>query len=102
MSSEGKVALLTGCSHRGIVNIMSRALKYDPQINVVVGGFHLYDPSSFKTESRAVIEGVARELEYLGPKYYTCHCTGTKAFQLMHSILGEKVSYLGTGKSVQF
>ncbi|MFW5684064.1 MAG: MBL fold metallo-hydrolase, partial [Spirochaetota bacterium] len=58
---------VTGCSHRGIVNIVRQA---DP-VRVVVGGLHL----AHEPEER--VAAVAHELAELGvEELWVGHCTG--------------------------
>lgn len=102
ITSCGKTVLLSGCSHAGIVNIVSRAKetigKYP---DVAIGGFHLYNPPTKKYESDEYIKSVANALGNVGTKFYTCHCTGEKAYEKMKSVLGEKLSYLRTGEEAE-
>ena len=45
LRAEGKAVLVTGCAHRGIVNIVRRAQELaGGRIDAVVGGFHLSNP----------------------------------------------------------
>ena len=42
-----KAAVIMGCGHAGIVNIMEEAKKYQPHF--CIGGFHLFNPLTKKT-----------------------------------------------------
>lgn len=90
-----KTVLISGCSHRGILNI---AAAFEP--DVLVGGFHLMkmDPA---------IEGDAQRLEYaaqtlLGYKtlYYTGHCTGEAPYAFLKARMGERLMPLTTGLEI--
>lgn len=91
-------ALIMGCGHCGVVNILERAKAYKP--DVCVGGYHLRVPVTKKTVPEEVLEGIAGELRKYDMDFYTCHCTGGKAF----AYLAERVSrmrYLACGKCVE-
>jgi len=94
--------VITGCSHAGIVNIMEKFNReYKTGKNVtVIGGFHLYNPAHMKYESDDAICAVADELSALGYSFFTCHCTGQKAYQIMKEKMGERLSYFSTGKEI--
>ncbi len=98
---EGKKTLISGCSHAGIVNIQGKAeLIASDRMSTVIGGFHLYNPPTKKYESNVLIDGVANALKEKESDYYTCHCTGLKAYERMKFILGDKLHYLSTGTEV--
>lgn len=93
-----KVALFTGCAHRGVVNICARAKEIigrDPDF--VIGGMHLFSPSTGKSEPDENIRAVAARLAQTGSHYYTCHCTGQHAFAVLHETLGERISFPAAG-----
>lgn len=93
-----KVALFTGCAHRGVVNICARAKEIigrDPDF--VIGGMHLFSPSTGKSEPDENIRAVAARLAQTGSRYYTCHCTGQHAFAVLHETLGERIAFLAAG-----
>jgi len=96
--SEGdKAALFSGCSHRGINNILRAAYKHQPVIQAVFGGFHLYNPISNAVEPPEVVTRLATELSERETVFYTCHCTGKIAFEIMRGVMDDKVQYLSTG-----
>lgn len=96
---EKHSALIMGCGHTGIVNIMRKAVKHRPQI--CVGGFHLFNPATKQTVPKALLNNIAEELQkYPDVKFYTCHCTGIEAFKY----LSEKISkmfYLSCGDVIE-
>ena len=90
-----KPVLITGCGHTGIVNIMEKAAALHPA--VCVGGFHLFNPVLRKTAPDALLNEIADVLKgYDETVFYTCHCTGEKAFRLL-SEKAENVRYLACG-----
>jgi len=89
--------LIMGCGHAGIVNILEKAMPYKPQ--VCVGGYHLWNPKSKKTVSDELLEGIAQELKKYNILYYTCHCTGQKAFGFFAQRI-PKMNYLFCGDTI--
>ena len=52
-------------------------------IDLVMGGFHLFNPVTRKTESRERIPQLVTKLSiYPSIKFHTGHCTGKKAFNM--------------------
>ncbi len=83
----GKNILFSGCSHKGILNIVEHF-----QPDILIGGFHL----SKQTDPRA-LEAIARRLADYPTQYYTGHCTGDFAYTAMKPILGSRLHRLRTG-----
>ena len=101
VKSNGKTLLLTGCSHRGIKNIYNRAVEYAGEIDVCIGGFHLYNPLTRKTNPIGEVRDLGVELEELNTQFHTCHCTGNKAYHLMKEKMGKKLKYIATGQIIE-
>lgn len=102
--TEGeKAVLLAGCSHRGIVNILRRAedlLGRAP--DAVFAGFHLYNPGTGDTEPRELVEAVGLELLSRNDTvYYTGHCTGSDAFAILKTKLGDRLQAMAGGVTVE-
>lgn len=100
------LAVFTGCSHHGILNMIAAVTQSFPgaDIAAVFGGFHLValPPFNFMSGSRREVRGIAQEL--LGfpvQRVYTGHCTGTHAFRALKSVLGERLDYIATGRTVK-
>ena len=104
--TEGaKRLLITGCSHKGIVNIMEQYQSMHQEdavpLSAVIGGFHLYNPTLKKYESSEFIASLAASLDRFDVHYFTCHCTGEQAYLEMKQTLQDKLDYLATGGFVQ-
>jgi len=97
VTTGGKSVLLSGCSHKGIANILCTAKNHQPIINAVIGGFHLYNPATKSTDPPETIHHLANELSAHDVVFYTGHCTGRKAFEIMRDSLGDKLQYFSTG-----
>lgn len=103
LTENGHRLLVGGCAHRGIVNILDRALELagDP-MDVVIGGFHMSVPSTGKSIPEELVRAVAaRLMEQPGTVYYTCHCTGSEAYATLRDAMGERVQYLAGGSTVE-
>ena len=98
---NGVSTLLAGCSHNGIINILEKALSYVNPIDNVVAGFHLFNPVTKRMEKPELITQVAGELKKYNAKYFTCHCTGQKAYQILKDSLGGQLRYLSTGIEIE-
>ena len=91
IEENGKRILLSGCSHKGIVNLVT---WFRPDI--LVGGFHFksLDPA----DPRLIQWGQA--LAASGTVFYTGHCTGDAQFQTLKPLLGERLQSIPTGSSI--
>ncbi|CDZ74539.1 Metallo-beta-lactamase superfamily [Peptoniphilus sp. ING2-D1G] len=96
---EEKSALIMGCGHMGVVNIMEKADKYNPA--VCVGGYHLHSPSGKNSASTELLNAIAMELKkYTQTAFYTCHCTGMEEFNYLSGKLSN-LYYLHCGESIE-
>lgn len=96
---EGKTALIMGCGHKGVVNIMEKAAPYNPVL--CVGGYHLFNSATKKTVDTVVLGEIAKALKpYQQTQFYTCHCTGTEAFQYLSQQM-PNLSYLSCGETIE-
>lgn len=95
---EQTTALVMGCGHAGIINILAKAQPFAPQ--VCIGGYHLYNPITQKTVSQTLLKEIAQEMQqYAHIQFYTCHCTGKRAFQYLSQHV-PKMTYLSCGSSI--
>lgn len=101
ISENGKSVLFAGCAHRGIFNIVSAAQRHCHNLTACVAGFHLFNPPTRKYESSRLITALGQKLKETEVQFYTCHCTGIKAFGIMRKIMGDKVAYIHAGDSVE-
>lgn len=101
VTEDGRSTLFAGCSHKGIWNYTFAAQKICSSLTTCIGGFHLYNPATKKYESDELIDSLANALVESHIKYFTCHCTGKKAYKRMKNILGENLSYLSSGDCIE-
>jgi len=100
------LVVITGCSHRGILNIVEAVVARFPaeRIRALIGGFHLMGLPSPTTQggSRADLEQLARDLgQHPIDRAYTGHCTGDEAYEVLHSILGDRLTTFPTGSVIE-
>lgn len=92
IQEKGKRILLSGCSHRGILNI---AEHFRP--DVLVGGFHFFK----QLPDSSMVTDAANDLLSLPTVYYTGHCTGEEQYKTMKKIMADRVQYLSTGSVIE-
>lgn len=96
--TEDRSALIMGCGHAGVVNIMDRVNRHPPE--VCVGGFHLYNPATKKAAPEPLLDEIALALKgYKDTRFYTCHCTGEKVFQHLKKQM-PNLNYLSCGETI--
>lgn len=99
---NGKLILVAGCAHRGIVNILRRAAAIGGAApDAVYAGFHLTNPGRGIDEPEAHIRAVGKELAGWPCRYYTGHCTGAGPYAILKEMLHERLDHLGGGKTFQ-
>jgi len=95
---DNNVVLMAGCAHNGIVNILEQIVERS-QLNIkhVFGGFHLYNLTMDTYEDDARINQIANELLKTDAIFYTGHCTGIKAYELLKSSMNNMIEYNSVG-----
>lgn len=89
IEEDGKRVLISGCSHKGIIDITE---WFRP--DVLIGGFHFS-----KMPLDTALEEAALKLDAYGTKYYTCHCTGTEQYDFMKNYIKD-LQYLACGQVI--
>lgn len=98
-SGDGAAVLIIGCGHKGVINILDKAREYSP--SVCIGGYHLYNPVSKRTVNKKLLRDIAHEMvKYTNMTFYTCHCTGKKAFEYLAKSV-KNLHYLSCGEVVE-
>jgi 7,8-dihydropterin-6-yl-methyl-4-(beta-D-ribofuranosyl)aminobenzene 5'-phosphate synthase len=103
---EGGLVVFTGCSHRGILNMIETVENKfkNTTIKGVLGGFHLMNPIKNRmSESEDVVKNIGRTLlqkKSLG-MVYSGHCTGDEAYNLLKAEMKQKLERFSTGKVIQ-
>ena len=103
ITAEGKTILVSGCSHRGIVNILRCARNRTAgEINAMVGGFHLFQLEEGDPAADQLIEMIGTALLAGNTVYHTGHCTGNYAYERLKSILGDRLYRVMGGTRLEF
>lgn len=93
--------LFSGCAHNGILNILDRYEQlYNARPDVVISGFHMMKKTDYTNEEIRNIRDTAHELTQYPTVFYTCHCTGLPAYQMMKEIMGEQLHYVHCGEEI--
>ena len=87
IEEKGKKYLISGCSHKGILNI-----AFWFSVDCIIGGFHFMhvEPGDTLKEYADMIGGYAAE-------FYTCHCTGKEQFDFMKKY-ADNIHYISAGE----
>ena len=91
---NGRLYVLSACSHRGITNIVGevkRAFAGEP-IHYVIGGYHIHHAEAGKC---SLIADYFKKMP--DTKVGVCHCTGVDKFAALYKELGDQVYYNHTG-----
>ena len=100
-SGSGYV-LFGGCAHNGIVNVMTRAMEiWGKAPDAVLSGFHLADPTSQRGYDPELTEAIGRRLLQYPTRYFTCHCTGLVAYEILKKTMGDAIDYAATGDVIE-
>lgn len=91
LQERGKKILISGCCHKGILNVMNW-MKPD----VLIGGFHFFH-MGLDGSDRQKLEEAAELLNEYHTEYYTCHCTGVEQYEFLKKRMGERLQYLSAG-----
>ncbi len=101
VSDEGKKVLISGCAHNGILSIMDAYReKYGSVPDAVISGFHLMKKTDYREDQLIEIKEIAKELTAYPTKFFTCHCTGVPAYEVMKEIMGDSLEYVHSGDEV--
>jgi len=97
LTTENGVTVLAGCSHPGIIKMVTRAhgLMGATPLYLAAGGFHLKDSSEEE------IEKIVQELQSIGiQKVAPTHCSGAMAQDIFKCYFQENCLSLGVGKEL--
>lgn len=90
--------LMSGCAHNGILNIMDSYFEiFGGWPDVVISGFHMMKKGDYTEDEVSVIQQTAKELLKTKSLFYTGHCTGQKAFDIMKTIMREQLQNIHSG-----
>jgi 7,8-dihydropterin-6-yl-methyl-4-(beta-D-ribofuranosyl)aminobenzene 5'-phosphate synthase len=89
--------IVVGCSHPGIDKIVEAAGAINPQIHLIVGGFHLVVASDSDIEKIVTALHDRFKVDYVAPG----HCTGELAFTALKKAFGDHYLYAGLGTTLE-
>lgn len=104
IEEEGGVSVISGCSHRGITNIVRAAAVFagelqphseETEFRLVLGGFHLNN-ADVELADRVIRALDEFPIERLG----CCHCTGVEHYARIKSVFGQRAFYAWTGMDI--
>ena len=96
INNKKGLTIISGCSHRGISNIIKTATsKFNLPIDYVIGGFHL------KNEKKQKVRNIINLLKDFKIKNIgVSHCTGIEYLQLIKDLTTANVFYNYTGNVI--
>ena len=88
--------IISGCSHRGITNIIQTASDhFNLPVEMILGGFHL------KGEKEETVNKIVNKLKKFNiKKIGVSHCTGIDKYSILKNKFGDKVFYNYTGNII--
>jgi 7,8-dihydropterin-6-yl-methyl-4-(beta-D-ribofuranosyl)aminobenzene 5'-phosphate synthase len=89
IEENGKRVLVSGCSHKGILDIAS---WFSPDL--LIGGFHVS-----KMPLNEKLAELSRSLSDFKTYFYTCHCTGREQYEFMKKYIS-RLDYLACGDKI--
>ena len=90
VEEDGKKVLVSGCSHKGVVDIVPWFMP-----DVFVGGFHFSNLPLDRT-----LASYGDFLKGFDTRYYTCHCTGVEQYDFMKKHI-KHINYISSGSVVE-
>ena len=98
---DGRSILMSGCAHNGILSILDAYKEhYGTSPDLVISGFHLMKKTPYRDNELEEVKSIAHELNKYPTKFVTCHCTGTEAYDIMKTIMGDKLEYVHSGEEI--
>lgn len=91
IEEAGKRICFSGCSHKGILNIMEWFIP-----DVLFGGFHFMKIEPVGEGADRLAEAATELLRY-PTIYYTGHCTGEVQFAFLKARMGDRLHALSAG-----
>lgn len=97
MDTKKGLAILTGCAHPGIIEIVEKVMQHiKKDIYLVMGGFHLMD-----NHYRKIVE-IGKKLKILGVKNVgPAHCSGENAENILTELYGDNFLDIRVGKTIE-
>lgn len=101
ISENNENILISGCAHNGILNILDKYRElYNSLPNIVITGFHLNKKTPYTQEEIDNIKKLGAELNKIDAVFYSGHCTGKPAFDIMKEIMNDKLREIHSGDTI--
>lgn len=101
ITQDDRHILISGCAHNGILNILEQYAELFHRFpDIVISGFHMRQKEPYSSDDIAAIRHIASALLATGSVFYTGHCTGQEAYDLMSSLMGDKLKPLHSGETL--
>jgi 7,8-dihydropterin-6-yl-methyl-4-(beta-D-ribofuranosyl)aminobenzene 5'-phosphate synthase len=91
------LAVVVGCSHPGVENILRAAMQIDDTLYTTIGGFHLVQAPREEIERVAGVLRDTLKLQRVAPG----HCTSEPGFAAFIRKFGERFDQAGLGVTLQ-
>lgn len=102
ISQENRRLLMSGCAHNGILSILDKYSElFGAYPDTVISGFHMMKKTALTDEETEYIKQTARELMKTKALFYTGHCTGQRAFEIMKEVMGEQLRGFHSGSVLE-
>ena len=99
---NGKRVLISGCAHSGILNILGTfTTLYGGMPDAVFSGFHTVKKEPYTGAETAQLQLLASALAATGATFFTGHCTGDEAFDVMKPLLGDRLVRMRCGDTFE-
>lgn len=99
--SQGKLLLVSGCAHNGILSILDRFRQlYGRDPDAVISGFHTMKKDGYTDKDLKLIRDTAAELLKTDSVFFTGHCTGEEPCRIMKEIMGERLEIIHSGLKI--
>ena len=100
------LTVLTGCSHKGILNLVASVKSRFPEqpIKAIIGGLHMMNPATkglADSPDHIREAGEALRDEPAATRLCAGHCTGEQAFGLLRQVMGGRIEQLVVGARVR-
>lgn len=91
--------LLSGCSHKGIQNIVHQVEEREQlTLTHVIGGFHFMRYDETHKKEKEYLTAVGKEFhQKRNTIFFTCHCTGDAAYTILKDHMQDNLFPIHTG-----
>src|SRR6267378_1069482 len=90
------VVLVVACSHPGVEAVVAEAVKINPHIHFIAGGFHLLVAQDPAIEKVAAALHDNYKVDYIAPG----HCSGEPTFAALQKVFDDRYLYAGLGTTL--